>query len=696
MKKRTKILSVFLTVAILITSMAFVLPMTAQEGAEVSEASVAPTPVSGKWTEHAARSFANGVRLGAKDYGTETKPYEISTAEEFAYLAWLVNRGSGANLAGMHFVLTADIDLSKYNWEPIAKTYTSSSGYDYDGNGVKETVQMSFAGVFDGGGHTISGLNYVINDDMFVNGSGQLGPEYGGLGLFGVLRGATVNNTKCIAKVRNFTLEGSIYIENFTSAATNFGLAAGMVAAAYADSEIENVHVKTTMQISSGTSAPCIGGILGYATAGTKILGSTVSGSITVDNTVVGNTGTKKAYIPSAGGFVGRVGDGAHFENCVNYADITVKTKNSYAQAGGIIARSQGNYSTDANKALEVGLSYLTSLVNVANYGDITILYNSANPQSGSDYACRAGGMIGQTGYSGKGDALLIACVNHGEIRVSHMGVASGVSTMIGLQDGIRAQLTNCYSTTVPTCDDAASAAKYNFTEAFIVTPGGGRLTNGQKFYGRTSLVPEGCVFIDETVVENLNGASLRLNPTKANVASVRFDFVIGEKFLEIIEGYKYTCGTIITTAEIADAAAAASNNMSELVQNIPAKEYRNSTTFDVTATEKYSVVTNLKEDSYNVDLVAISYVTLIIDEENGYSITFYADYTAGSDERSASVASLATAYYNMRSDEESEETPYAVGEGYNPELGAYSMFTEEQLACFVLYMTTGDVGEVQ
>lgn len=695
MKKRTKILSVFLTVAILITSMVFVLPMTAQEGAEVSEAAV--TPVSGVWTDHASSSFANGVRLGAKDYGTETKPYEISTAEEFAYLAWLVNRGSGANLAGMHFVLTSDIDLSRYNWEPIAKTYTNSSGFDYDGNGVKEVVQMSFAGVFDGGGHTISGLNYVINDDMFVNGTGQLSAQYGGLGLFGVLRGATVSNKLYTAKVRNFTLEGSVTVENMTSQCTNFGLAVGMVAvAAYANAEIENVNVNTTINISTGVGAPCIGGIIGYATAGAQIEGCTVSGEITVDNTVVGNTGTVKAYVPSAGGLVGRVGDGAHIEDCVNHADITVKTKNSFAMAGGIIARTQGNYSTAADKELEVGLQYITSLVNVANYGDVTIEYKTNNPQSGSEYACRAGGMIGQTGYSGKGDALLIACVNHGEIRVSHMGVASGVSAMIGLQEGIRAKLDNCYSTTLPVCDDAASAATYGFAEAFVVNPGGGRETNAQKYYRRASLVPAGCIFMEDMVVETLDGAALRINPTRAHVASVRFDFVIGEKFLEKIAGLDYTYGTIITTAEIADAAAANADNMSQLVQNIPTKEYRNSKTFDVSETEKYSVVTNLKEDSYNTELVAISYVTLIIDEENGYSITFYTDYTAGVDERSASVKSLATAYYNMRSDELSNDTPNEVDAAYEPELGAYSRFTNEQLAIFKLYMTGGEPVEVQ
>lgn len=96
-----------------------------------------------------------------EDAGTADKPYEISTAEQLAGLAQLVN--GGTNFSGKTIKLTADIDLGNRAWTPIGD----------DG--------WIFGGTFDGQGHTIVGL--------YINNSSQ------NQGLFGYVdRSAIVQN----------------------------------------------------------------------------------------------------------------------------------------------------------------------------------------------------------------------------------------------------------------------------------------------------------------------------------------------------------------------------------------------------------------------------------------------------------------------------------------------------------------------
>lgn len=59
--------------------------------------------------------------------GSVGDPYQISTANELAYLAQQVN--IGFNYSGEYFVLTADIDLLNDLWTPIGNTGSSFSGH---------------------------------------------------------------------------------------------------------------------------------------------------------------------------------------------------------------------------------------------------------------------------------------------------------------------------------------------------------------------------------------------------------------------------------------------------------------------------------------------------------------------------------------------------------------------------------------
>ena len=96
-----------------------------------------------------------------KWYNEGEDRFEISTAEELAGLAKLVNLGNTFN--GKTVVLTEDIDLENKEWTPIGKS-----------------LEKSFHGTFEGGWHTVSNLK--------VTGANE------NVGLFGYAADAEIRN----------------------------------------------------------------------------------------------------------------------------------------------------------------------------------------------------------------------------------------------------------------------------------------------------------------------------------------------------------------------------------------------------------------------------------------------------------------------------------------------------------------------
>ena len=92
---------------------------------------------------------------------------EIATAEQLLALAQAVNDGSAQGYPGQTFVLTADIDLTGIEWQPIGHM---------DLEDMSNTSCMFF-GSFDGQGHTIS--NVTFNSDYPICGVGVIGMNCG-------------------------------------------------------------------------------------------------------------------------------------------------------------------------------------------------------------------------------------------------------------------------------------------------------------------------------------------------------------------------------------------------------------------------------------------------------------------------------------------------------------------------------------
>lgn len=161
-------------------------------------------------------SGCGGGGDGLSGSGTETDPYIIDSAEDlFAMAARINNESTRDTYAPAHYRLSADIDLGGKKWEPI------------DG------CELGFEGVFDGGGHTISGLKIDYKDPLTGNGSRNLG-------LFGLVKGT----------VKNLTLSDStVTVKSGRSpytAALVGSLRGGL---------IENCHTTSTVSVTSSFDA---------------------------------------------------------------------------------------------------------------------------------------------------------------------------------------------------------------------------------------------------------------------------------------------------------------------------------------------------------------------------------------------------------------------------------------------------------
>ncbi len=134
-----------------------------------------------------ASSWENFVDTDFAGEGTETSPYLITSAEELAGLAYLVNNGEKKFA---HYLQTTDIDLGAHYWVPI--------GHITELEGMPERY---FSGVYDGGGHVVKNLNYDATDTRCATYTG----------LFAVIIGVEDESTGLInfAEIKNLGVSGS-------------------------------------------------------------------------------------------------------------------------------------------------------------------------------------------------------------------------------------------------------------------------------------------------------------------------------------------------------------------------------------------------------------------------------------------------------------------------------------------------------
>ena len=354
--------------------------------------------------------------------GTAQDPYKIASADDLLWMAKSLAYGdentdiAATTGAAGKFVNGVDGELRTHN--PFADSYfVQTANIDLGGKvlpsigllnsdatetHVLGTFYSLFGGTYDGQGYSISNgytarLNPNRNDFKAYN----IDNSRGGVGLFGVIAGATIKNVN----LKNF----KVYSDESLKIGCA-GLLVGIAVSAFTDPLNHNLIQNCTTDAQCGMTALAAtgrssdqsekfyrwGGLVGSATM-TTIEDCVNNAPITVNHTV--------AYV---GGIVGALVGGV-VRNCENNANITVtnadtatKTKN-FRAFGGIV----GGIPYNANAA-----DYNTLIDGCVNKG------NLANDKAAvTSYV--AGGILGGARKAGKITITISNCASLGTINMS-------------------------------------------------------------------------------------------------------------------------------------------------------------------------------------------------------------------------------------------------------------------------------------
>ncbi len=248
--------------------------------------------------------------------------YHITTGAELLWFSQEVNAG---RLQSASVLLEADIDLGGAAWTPIGN---SSSNY--------------FAGSFDGGGHTVTGLS-VDTDSAYA-------------GLFGYVKGSSSAH----ASICNLTVEGAI---RNRSSSTNY--TSGIVGYA-CDTEISNCHNRAA--VTGGTRY--VGGVAGYLYNGGFARQCSNSGTIDAPDA---------EYVGGIIGSVSIFGSSVSVSSCVNSGAVSGKVK-----VGGVIGTISGAVSDLYNTGAVTGSEAVGGLLGYQG-GDIENAYSTGEVNGTKD-----------------------------------------------------------------------------------------------------------------------------------------------------------------------------------------------------------------------------------------------------------------------------------------------------------------------
>lgn len=354
------------------------------------------------WDGSVASAFAGGT-------GTAENPYQIATGAQLAYLASSVN--SGETYAGKNFVLTADIDLNKRPWTPIANAFSDAlfGGSDY----------RIFAGNLDGQGYAVS--NVAI-------GSEKAPLESDVFGLFGATAGKISNLHLNTVSIYGVAKNVSGYV---------IGPAGGLIGSA--SGNVENCHVSgltMTMKAPDSGSAAAywIGGLVGASDAEQIDECSVVSGMI-----------TETSGKGSIGGLIGELGKTSKIT--YSRADVVLNVKadpTGGADVGGFIGKGNGKSSPET----VIRNCYATGAVTGGAYTggfaggiwglNIINCYATGNVKGAAvNMASFAGTDASDAEYYGS----IINCYATGKV----IGKAPNLYAF-AMQDALqRSEITNCY-----------------------------------------------------------------------------------------------------------------------------------------------------------------------------------------------------------------------------------------------------------
>lgn len=364
--------------------------------------------------DEATKSYTDGVTTLELKNGA----YEIGTVEQLKLFRDAVNEGN--SFAKATVKLTADIDLENEEWTPIG------------------TKANAFAGIFDGGGHTVS--NLYINQ-----------PSRSDVGFFGYTRDG---------EIRNLTIE---------NADVTGYLDVGAVAGTPYTSKYTNITLAGTVKV-EGYSY--VGGMLGK-NAYADLTGLTVD--VTAGSYVKAESQNYRSYV---GGVVGFMGEGN-----ITVKDVTsnINVSGSTCDVGGIAGIAH----------------YGNTFINVTCTAQEVVLVNA---QDEGDHL-EVGGIAGVWHNKAGNTVQMINCkVENTELKSSLNGVEQDVSANTVTGKAYNAESETSGSLLVGqnvTIDDATG--KYTGGEFTVSGPDAvdvlnGKLADGMQAYPDS----DGSLIVDE------------------------------------------------------------------------------------------------------------------------------------------------------------------------------------------------------
>ncbi|MBE5767419.1 MAG: hypothetical protein E7335_09685 [Clostridiales bacterium] len=365
-----------------------------------------------------AAAFAEGSEYTLSGEGTEEKPYLISTKEDLLHLAALMNEEGTSHFDywDAHFLLTADIalndcsDFAAWDENPPEDAWTPIA------------YRNIFKGVFDGNGHTISGLyiNQAVGKDGY------------GYGLFGTMGGEVRNLTITDAFIHPRYVEGQGGIGAGILAASNTGLISGC-------------SVNGVVICEEGS----LGGIAGRNNG--EIVDCTFDGKI-VDRCAENG----KSHSSIVGGIAG---SGGNIRNCSVSAQFVCEKPDGtlmYADMGGIVGMLSAfredeyiencSFTGEINSGETAGgiVGYAGSIgkADAVVRGIIRGCTNSGSVTAKED----AGGIVGDIGISSDHEIWVDSCINKGEVRTLGYATeaAGGIVGYIDIRNTGTAIVSNC------------------------------------------------------------------------------------------------------------------------------------------------------------------------------------------------------------------------------------------------------------
>ena len=297
--------------------------------------------------------------------------YTVTTAEGLKNIAELVNEEWKSDI---NITLTDDIDLTGIDWTPI--------GIDYN---------HQYTGIFNGNGHTITGLA--------VTGSDQYAGLFGHIGSGGTVKNVTLKDVK---------------IESNHSSG-NVGGVAG-----WSDGTLENCSVSGS--VSGNGSSSDVGGVVGCQ----------IGGSITGCSSSATVKGTQRA-----GGVAGATNSGAILTACYATGSVTL-VSNGTGYAGGVVGNNNGTstlqacYAWGSVTGSGSGTIYVGGVTGTNDVGTLTACYHAKGTVSGPDGA--TGGVAGRNFKGLPYSGIITACYWGGNGQTQDIGedqVGTGGTTQV-------------------------------------------------------------------------------------------------------------------------------------------------------------------------------------------------------------------------------------------------------------------------